>query len=300
MSDGTGSAPAPAPQPAPAPAPAAPAPAAPAAWHSTFDDETRGWIENRGLHQKQQSEALTALVATARGAEKKFGVPEDRLIKLPASLDEDGALDPIYDRLGRPKTPDEYKLTAPDANDAIGAEFAKALANAAHKNGLSTRQAQEVFKSIDEYVTGIYEREETAAATRREADMAKLQAEWGETFGMNKLLAQEAAKAVGATAEEIDALTQALGSDAAVVKLFARIGQKRGGEASFIAGDNPVLKYGATTPEAARSKIEEIKQDPVRGEQLRKAMRENLTESPIMKEYRALTTLAARSMAAAS
>jgi hypothetical protein len=292
MTDDTGSAPAPAPQPAPAPAPA-PAPQ-PAAWHASFDDETRGWLENRGLHQKQQNEALTALVSTARNAEKKFGVPADRLLQLPAVLEAEGALDPIYDRLGRPKTPEEYRLAAPDANDAIGAKFANDMATTFHKAGLSAQQAQAVFNQIDSFVTGVYETETTSSESRRNAEMAALQAEWGDLFAVNKIWAQEAVKAIGATEEEINALATALDSDAKVVRFFAKLGQKRGGEAPFVSSNNPAIKYAATTPEAAKSRILELKQDPVLGAQLREAMQKGHDEAPIMKEYRALTSVASR------
>lgn len=283
----------------PAPPPAPPSPPAPpaslASWHSSFDEETRGWIENRGLHQKKSNEAVVELVKTARSAEKKFGVPQDRLITLPASLDEEGVLDPIYDRLGRPAKPADYGLAAPDADDAVGAEFATSLSGVFHKAGLSKSQASLVFKAIDEYATKVYETQKGSTATQRAADMQKLETEWGEQATFNKLLAQEAVKATGASKEEIDALVAALGSDAAVVRFFNRIGQKRGGEATFMGGDNPTLKYGATTPEAAKARLEELRGDKEWAGKFRALMDDpHGAGSALMKEYRALTSLAAR------
>lgn len=265
----------------------------PAAWHSGYDDETRGWLENRGLHQKKSDEALAELVKTARSAEKKFGVPQDRLLTLPANFDEEGVLEPIYDRLGRPKTFDEYGIKI-EGDDELGADFAKKFSERAHKAGLSTAQAKDLFKFIDETTTAIFEKDTGAAETQRAAEMVALEQEWGDSAAMNKLIAQEAAKATGADKEEIEALTKALGSDAKVIKFFARLGAKRSGEAPFISADNPAIKYGATTPEAARAKLDELRGDPEWRGKYRKAMDDpHGGASAVMKEYRALAAIAA-------
>lgn len=270
--------------------------AAPAAWHTTdkFDAETRGWIENRGLHQKAADEALAAAIATARNAEKKMGVPENLLLKLPANMDEPGAMDPIYDRFGRPKGPEGYEFKAPE-NDPVGAEFTTNMAATFHKAGLSKAQADAVFKAIDEFSTKVHETELGAETTRKAGEMAKLQTEWGDLFGYNKLLAQEAVKALGVTADEIKALTAAMESDAAVVRLFNRLGQKRGGEAPFLSSDNPIVKYGASTPEAARAKMAELRADPEWQKKYMAAKNGNdPNNSAVVKEFRALAALAAR------
>lgn len=290
----TGSAPLqPAPQPA---APAAPAaPSVPTPWHSTFDDETRGWIENRGLHAKKSEEALGELVKTARSAEKKFGVPQERLLTLPANFDEEGALNPVYDRLGRPAKPEDYGLAAPDSDDALGSQFAANLSKVFHGAGLNPTQAKAIFKAIDESASKIYEDGQAATAEAKAASLAGLQKEWGETYNMNVLIAQEAVKAVGASKEEIEALTSALGSDGAVVKFFNRLGQKRSGEAPFVSSDNPAIRYGATTPEAARSKLAELKTDQTWAKEfIRLSSVPGGDASALMKEYRALVAIAAQ------
>lgn len=237
------------------------------------------------------------MVKTTRSAESKFGVPEDRFVRLPANLNEEGALNPIYDRLGRPKTAAEYGFEAPEATDALGAEFVKTLATSFHEAGLNTTQAKALYSKIDKAVTDIYETQVGTTETQRAAAMTALQAEWGESFEYNKVLAQEAAKAIGATKEELDALEAAFGENgnATVIKLFNRIGNKRGGESAFVNADNPALRYGATTPEAAKAKLEELRADPEWAKKFRDAMDSPIGgNSAIMKEYRALTAVASK------
>lgn len=291
MSDATGSAPAPAPQPTPTPAPA---PAAPPSWHSSLSDEDRGWVENRGLHNKSLDDAARELLKTARNAESKFGIPPDRVLKLPADMNDPSAMSEIYSRLGRPESAKDYGFEG-DGEDALTDGFVNKLADTFYDAGLSSAQAKALFSTIDREVTAIYEAQQAAAEEARAADLANLQREWGDTFALNHALAKEAVKATGATQEEIDALETALGSSAAVVKFFNRIGQKRGSEAAFVTGEKGD-QFGATTPEAARAKIAEHKADPEWVKQFNAAQQQadHGASSRIVKEYRKLVAIAAQ------
>lgn len=283
MTDVTGSVTPPAPQPTETP-PATPPAAPSAAWHATFDEETRGWLQNRGLYEKSEKEALAAVLSTARNAEKKLGVPEDRRLTLPADRTAAGALDPIYAALGRPEAPEGYELKLPD--DEAGQALTKTLAQAYHGAGLSKEQAAKVHASFEKEVTDFYTAQQTRESEANQAQWQALKTKWGNTFDVNTVIARETVKAVGATETEIAALETALGSAPAVVEFFARIGQKRGVEAPFLAG-NSAYGSGYTTPEAAKARISELKNDP---EWARKF---NNNDTSVMQEYRSLVAIAA-------
>ena len=128
--------------------------------------------------------------------------------------------------------------------------------------------------------------------------MTALRDEWGETlYDLNVNIAKEAAAASGASEELIAKLAMAFDpdkGDALVIKFFNQIGQKRGLETPFVSGDGQVLGLGATTPEAAKARITELKSDP---EWVAKFnTQKHNSDSPIMKEYRGLISLAAKLM----
>lgn len=285
----TEAAPAAAPAEAPAAAPAAPepTPAAPTPWHKSYDEETRGWIENKGWHQKSPDEALKSLVQTARNAESKFGVEPDRLLKLPMDMTNKEQVLEVYNRLGRPESASEYGIEVDDGDDPESREFINDLLDGFHGAGLTKDQAKEVFGMLEGKTAAINERNEKLAEEKGLAGIAELQQEWGDTFELNRSIASEAAKATGATEEEINALEGAMESNAAVIRLFQRIGAKRGLESGFVSGNDSGVR-GATTPDGAKAKIAELKADPEWAKSFTKAS----PDSALVKEYRNLVKIA--------
>ena len=49
------------------------------AWYGSFDQETSGWLENRGLTKLDEKSAIPELVKGFRNAEKYIGTPAERL-----------------------------------------------------------------------------------------------------------------------------------------------------------------------------------------------------------------------------
>ena len=95
------------------------------AWYGGYAEDIRGFVENKGW--KDPSDAITGYI----NLEKYLGADKaGRGLVLPkddAATDEWGQ---VYDRLGRPKSPDEYKLPVPDGDTG---EFAKMAAGEFHK-----------------------------------------------------------------------------------------------------------------------------------------------------------------------
>ena len=259
-------------------------------WIARFEGEDLGWLQNRGLQGKTVEEALDNLVAGQRNAEKRLGVPQDRLVVLPADPTSEGAMNSVWDSLGRPEDAAGYELDGGDTE--LTKTFASDLAGAFHQAGLTKDQGQAVEGFLSKFLGEQYDSEQSTTRAQRAASYQSLQDEWGDTFDLNVALAKEAVSAAGATKEEIEALVEAFGEngDAKVIKFFNRLGQKRGVETSFVSGDNTLLGLGATTPEAARAKMQEMKADP----KLAKELLANNSENATVKQYRALAALAAK------
>ncbi len=287
-----GSAPAPAPQPpaptdplpAPNPAPPPPAPGS-ADWHAKFTGDDLGWLQNRGLTAKGSDDAFAAIVAAARNAEKKIGVPADRLVTLPADMSAPGALDEVYAKLGRPAKVEEYGIKAEDG-DAIGADFVNKFTAAAFANGLTKTQAEAFFKEIDSTISGLYESEQKAAEAKSAADMLALKNEWGQSYDFNLLVAKEAARTLGLSKDELAAMETAMGSSAALIRAMNKLGAKRQ-ESPFISGFSTPNAAGVNTPEGASVRLKELMDDAG----WRKKFHEN--DAATLREYRALNALRA-------
>lgn len=238
---------------APAPAPTAPAPA----WHSAYQGEDLGWLQNRGYDKLGEKEALDALLKQTRSLESLRGVPADRLLTLPQDMTAENALDAVYARLGRPEKPDGYGFKpAEDGNDA---DYVTWISDLSHGLGLNPKQAEKLNLALRDTVAKSSSAEAEAAKIKSESEFAALKAEWKDTYDLNFQIAQDTARKLGVTDEQSDALEAALGSSAALVKLFAKIGVKSG-EAPYVNGD-AARGDAVTTPEAAQQKMNELMKD---------------------------------------
>lgn len=263
-------------------------------WLKGFEGEDLGWIQNRGLQGKSADEAFKNLVTGFRNAEKRLGVPSDRLLQLPADKLAEGAMDSVWEALGRPKDAAGYELDAGDTD--LTKSFSEALGETFFKAGLTKDQAQAVEGALEEFFGNEHTKSEEGAAVTQQAALQALKDEWGgeDAFNINLSIAKEAVKALGATKEEIEALESAFGEkgNAAVIRFFNRAGQKRGVETPYIAGDGSLLGLGATTPEAARAKMNEMKSDPKIAPLIRDSHLH--PDNAEVKRYRALAALAAK------
>ena len=76
-----------------------------------------------------------------------MGLPADQILRLPKADDAEGMMK-VYDRLGRPAKPEEYKLPkvahrTPEAEKAAQEWF--------HKAGLTTSQAAKVTELLPQH-----------------------------------------------------------------------------------------------------------------------------------------------------
>ena len=170
-------------------------------------------------------------------------------------ISDDGNLDDVFSKLGRPEEATGYQLEAPDDVDPSDlAEFQ----TIAHKTGLNNQQAQLLFNSLR---AGVEAQKEEMFSQREKAEEA-LKSMWGESY--NERL-DGADKAVQAWDSKFPGFAEAvkqsgMGRDPGFLSAMSEIG------ARVAEGKIPDVKatsnqYGMSAEEA-RAKISEIQANP--------------------------------------
>lgn len=201
------------------------------------------------------------MVDSYRSLEKFHGVPPEQLVKLPKDLttpEAQGQLQTLFDRLGRPSTPDGYKLDIPKEHGSP--EFAKGAAEAFHKANLTAEQAKQVTDFFNGFAKNQMAANSEAYKQAVETGKGNLKREWGAASEHNLSVAKNAAQEFGATGKMIDAMEAAVGYEN-VMKFFHGLGSKIG-EATFHAGNRGSNPNAPMTPAQAKTRLAELKSDP--------------------------------------
>lgn len=222
-------------------------------WTSTFNDDTKGYISNKGWKEPAH------MLDSYRNLEKMVGASPDQVLRLPKADDPQAAdaMNAIYDRLGRPKQADGYKLEIPKENGSP--EFAKAASEQFHKLGLSEKQGQDLVKWWNQNQSDAAKVLNESITAKTQVGKDALKKEWGAAHEQNLALARRAAKEFGVSGEVIQAIDNVAGYDG-VMKLFHAIGSKLGTDGNFHSGATPAGN-GAISPGQARARIAELRAD---------------------------------------
>lgn len=224
----------------------------PPAWYQGVegvDSEVIGHIQNRGLDKLTPVQAAISAVKAHREAEKFVGVPANRLIRLPEDPNNADAMKDVYQRLGKPSDAKEYDLSTVKRGDKpLDDKMQEFIRNTAFNTNLSragaTRLAEEMSKFLDAS-EGETKAQRDAALVLEKTELKK---NWGANEVANMLVAQNAAKALGVSAEHLAALENTIGY-AKVMEMFRQIGTKIG-EDKFVtvpgAPSNIMTREGAT------------------------------------------------------
>lgn len=227
------------------------APAAASDWTSGLNEDLKGYA------QFKKFTGPDVLLDSYRQLEKYVGTPKERLIKLPENMADEKSMAEIYDRLGRPKDPTEYGLKKAEGSDGKFQEWAQATF---HKLGLNKAQGEKLAQEWEQFGKGVVEASSAAVAQREKDQVANLQKEWGAAFDQNMAVVDRAAERFGISAEDLTTMRKALGPEKSI-KLLHQIGSQMG-EAEFVTNNNRGGFGVALTPQAAQSRIQELRQDP--------------------------------------
>jgi len=192
---------------------------------SISDPEVLGYIQKKGWS------APADVVQGYRNLEKLVG---NGKVPLPKGEHDAEGWDRVFTALGRPSTPDAYKLT--DADTA--AKF--------HELGLNTRQAESLSGWLGESRDSAAKTAAEEAVTKRLVELGAIRSEWGVAYEENLRLSERAVKEYSLS-EHAAKIESAMGT-ANWLKLTAQLGRGLG-EHAFAAGGAP--HFGMTKAEAA-------------------------------------------------
>ncbi|MCG8545856.1 MAG: hypothetical protein MJE12_16780, partial [Alphaproteobacteria bacterium] len=226
------------------------APVADTDWLDAVDDNTTDFIRTKGWGD------LDAVIRSYQNLESMLGNDRaGRTVTLPKDEDDAEGYDALYDRLGRPESPDDYAFDV-TSSVPVDDELLGWFRDAAHGVGLSARQAATLF---DAWRAMAANRAEAAQHTQQQAQdnaVEALRDKWGDGFDGKMTAARQAAQRFGG--DQIDALEQALGL-APVTEIMARVGAAMG-EDSLPVGEGR-NSFGLS-PAEARAGYEQRKADP--------------------------------------
>lgn len=238
-----------------APAPGStPIAASDSTWYAGFDQETVGWMENRGLTKLDMKDALANSINGFRNAEKYIGVPSDKLLRLPDWDKADKVeLDQFYNKLGRPTDPKGYKVDVPEGMPTDLADWSRTTF---HELGLSEKQGNALAEKWNTLQESQRQQMTEGFKQKFQAEEVALKREWGAAFDQEVGLAKNAAKKLGLDDQMIQSMEQQLGFGG-LMKRMNEIGRKLG-EDGYVSGNS---NNGVMTPAQARSKIAQLQGD---------------------------------------
>jgi hypothetical protein len=230
-------------------------------WHTTAGadaDVTALWA-NKKWDTSDPGKLAVEVTKSYAAAEKIIGVPPDRVLRFPADPNSDTeAMTAIYRRLGAPTDAKEYDFPSLKGQDGKVTDTALdgMLREVATKGLLTKTQATAIAEAVVKHNTdrAAAAATEKAAALKTEHDT--LAKNWGTEAPANKVIAQNAARALGMTPQEVQALEDTIGY-ARTMDTLRNIGTKIG-EDKFV---RPAGPGGAQiqTADQVKARIEELK-----------------------------------------
>lgn len=219
-------------------------------WKTSLNDQHKAYVEQKGFTDP------VSVLDSYINIEKLLGVPQDRLLKLPTKSD-DPAWGDVYNKLGRPTDPKEYKIDVPQGMDAKFADWARSTF---HELGITKDAGEKLAAKWNGFQSEAQKAQTESYNQRVSQENENLKKDWGMAYDQNINIAKSAASAFGLDAPTIDKLESALGF-AGTMKFLSNIGEKIG-EGKFITGGAGQNFGGALTPEQARGRIQNLRQDP--------------------------------------
>ncbi|MGD9742289.1 MAG: hypothetical protein AB7V53_06575 [Dongiaceae bacterium] len=220
-------------------------PAAPGDWSQALDPDLRSLAEAKGWASPAEA------VRSYQSLERLLGADK---IALPGKEAGPEAWEPVWQKLGRPAKPEGYSFGPPAGATGYDEGLARWARGAFHKAGVPDRMAAALHDGFLEQQAAL--RQEAASAERlaQEELEAALARDWGPARDAKLAAARRAAETFAEEPATLDRLEQAIGA-AAVLKLFARIGESMGEDRMLGAGNGA----GRLTPADAEAEIRRVR-----------------------------------------
>lgn len=257
-----------------------------APFYATWPDDLRGYQSI--VNAKSPEDVGRMLVA----AEKRLGVPADRLLTLPDKPEDAEAWSKVWNALGRPESPDGYGVQlgegATDADKAFMDKFVQ-KAHAAGANKAVIAASVEVF---NEMVQQAHEQQAEADKQAAQHALDVTAKAWGAKAEVYKAEIPKLLETIGAELKIeglVDKLNAAgLGNSPELLQVFAAITDKFAEQESLPGGgrDGGDTKL---TPDQAKAARRALENDPEKSVALRD--RNHKDHAAVMQERNRLLSL---------
>ncbi len=191
--------------------------ASPATFAETLPEGIRGEAAFKDI------KSLDDLAKGYLNAQKLIGVPPEQILRLPTT-DDPEAWKTVWQRLGRPDSPDKYEGLADPQGATVDPRFKQAFLQQAHDAGLSARQAKSLFDWYNSEAAGAVQSRQQAAEQRVTQSVQTLKTEWGTAFDQKLSEARAALQHYGDNDLVAFLDESGHGNDPRVLRAFAKLG----------------------------------------------------------------------------
>lgn len=221
--------------------------------------EIIGYWQSRGWHEKDAPTIAFEASKAHQEAAKLIGIPPSELIRIPKAGDA-AAQAAMWERLGAPKEAKDYDFANVKRKDGTlpPDDVIAPIREVAASLKLPKDHAPEIAKALVKILDNAEESRTADRTAALQTERADLDKNWGKNKEVNMVVAKNAARALGMSEVEVNALEGVVGYSR-VMELLRNIGSKIG-EDKFIKSDNPGAP-GAMTKEMAADRIRELKAD---------------------------------------
>ena len=202
-------------------------------WKASLSDEIRN---------EKSLENISDIESLAKGyvhAQRLVGADK---IPVPNKFATEEDWNKVYEKLGRPKSADEYKFNLPE-DKTVDETALKSFAEQAHKLGLLPGQADGVVKFYNDMIGAELSEANTIAEAARNKATTELKTEWGQAFDQKIAAANQVVASVfpqGFMSMNMEDGTK-LGDNPAVIKAFAMLAERMG-EDKIVQSDGPMMQ----------------------------------------------------------
>lgn len=220
-------------------------------WRAQLPEEYRGHTSLKDIQD------LPSLAKSYIHAQSLIG--QDKII-LPKDPNDKDSWSEVYNKLGRPESPEGYEFKKPESPEYEQVSYDEDLMKEAsakmHELGLSKSQAQAIHAWWNS--KGLEADVASRAFAKKELDdtTASLKSEWGPQFDENLASAKQAVMQFGGPELAKYLEETGMGNNINLVKTFLKVAQQVSGD-RLHTGNN-TSSFGGESPQSALKKITEL------------------------------------------
>ncbi len=231
----------------------APAPVADDTFYSKWGDEDlRKLVQDKGWSDPE------AMAKSYKNLSSMRGVDDAELMRIP---DNGEGINEVLDKLGRPKTADEYTF---EGIEGASEDQIKAISELALEGRITPEFAGKLLERELAQGAGIAEAATAAEQLALNTSDAELNTKWGEDYEKNIAYASEAAviaeEELGIGKEQFDKMSRGE-NHATFLQLMALVGQSRS-EHKYLADKQGGRSLAPMGKDDARNRLNALKKDP--------------------------------------